>query len=88
MTTRQRKPQPLEIELNPPRRRLWDRVRSLLVGLRFAGLDESALPTPGAAIEVEGRSVGELTSALHSPRFGAIALGFSVPGSPGGVRRA
>jgi uncharacterized membrane protein YkvA (DUF1232 family) len=34
MTTRQRKLRPLEIELNPPRRRLWDRMRRLLVGGR------------------------------------------------------
>lgn len=55
------------------RMRSRDRVRSLLVGLCLEGGD---LPEPGAKIEVDGRPVGELTSAVRSPRFGAIALGF------------
>ena len=36
MTARQRKPRAIEIELNPPRPRLWDRVRGILVGGRQA----------------------------------------------------
>jgi folate-binding protein YgfZ len=58
-------------------------VKHLLVGLRFEG-DEP--PTPGTPIEVDGKRVGEVTSAAHSPQAGAIALGFvtrphDAPGS-------
>lgn len=43
-----------------------------LVALRFAG----ALPRPGAEIRAGERRVGEVTSACHSARAGAIGLGF------------
>jgi aminomethyltransferase len=49
------------------------RVSHLLVGLALEG---GELPAEGAAIELEGRQVGELTSRCVSPRAGAIALGF------------
>ncbi len=48
-------------------------VKHLLVGLTLEG---DALPSPGDAIEVDGRAVGEVTSAVRSPAAGAIALGF------------
>jgi folate-binding protein YgfZ len=54
------------------RMRSRGRVSQLLVGLRF----EAPAPVPRAALEREGRRVGELTSAVESPRFGPIGLGF------------
>jgi aminomethyltransferase len=48
-------------------------VKHLLVGLRFP---DGEPPAPGDPIEVEGRRIGEVTSAALSPRAGAIALGF------------
>jgi len=47
----------------------YDKITRQMVGLR--------LETPvqrGAAVQVEGRGAGEVTSAVVSPRFGAIAL--------------
>ena len=65
------------------RMRSRDRQRSQLVGLRLAG---AQLPAPGDALSADGRRVGELTSVVASPRFGAIALGYlrrelAVPGT-------
>jgi folate-binding protein YgfZ len=54
------------------RMRSRGRVSHLLVGLAFEGEP----PAPGAPVEVEGRRVGEVTSAVRSPRHGAIALGY------------
>ena len=55
------------------RRRAPAGVKRRLTGL----LLESAVPAaPGAAIEVAGERVGEVTSACVSPARGAIALGF------------
>jgi folate-binding protein YgfZ len=48
-------------------------VKHLLVGLR---LEAGKLPPPGAPIQVDGRRVGEVTSAAHSNPAGAIALGY------------
>jgi folate-binding protein YgfZ len=48
-------------------------VKHLLVGLR---LEAGELPPPGAPIQVDGRRVGEVTSAAHSNAAGAIALGY------------
>ncbi len=54
------------------RMRSRGQVGHLLVGLR----PEGALPAAGAKLFAAGAAVGELTSACHSPRAGAIALGF------------
>ena len=55
------------------RLRSRNRVNHLLVGLRF----EAEEPPPvGVGLVVDGKRSGELTSALRSPRFGAIGLGF------------
>jgi folate-binding protein YgfZ len=55
--------------------RMRSRGRSshLLVGLR---LTSAALPAPRSPLTNERGEVGSVTSAAHSPRFGAIALGF------------
>ncbi len=47
----------------------YDKVARRLVGLRLA-----EPVTVGAAVMVEGRTVGSVTSAAESPRFGSIAL--------------
>jgi folate-binding protein YgfZ len=47
----------------------YDKVARRLVGLRLA-----RPATVGAAVTVEGRTVGTITSAAGSPRLGAIAL--------------
>jgi len=48
-------------------------VNYRLVGLRFTG----PVPAPGAELRSrEGKRVGEVTSVAHSPRAGAIGLGF------------
>ena len=44
----------------------------LLVGLRF----DDGPPSPGTELAAEGRRAGELTSAVVSPHFGAIGLGY------------
>jgi folate-binding protein YgfZ len=54
------------------RMRSRGRVSQLLVGLRL----ERTPPPPRAPLERGGRRVGELTSAVTSPRFGPIGLGF------------
>ena len=51
------------------------RRNHLLVGLRFEGVG-GVLPAKGAPLQLEGRRVGEVTSAVPSPRFGDIGLGF------------
>jgi folate-binding protein YgfZ len=55
------------------RMRSRGRLSHLLVGLRFAG---DAPPAPRSALSGERGEVGSVTSAVHSPRFGAIGLGF------------
>jgi len=55
------------------RMRSRGRLSHLLVGLRFA---EGELPAPRSALANERGEVGSVTSAAHSPRFGAIGLGF------------
>lgn len=47
----------------------YDKITRQLAGLR---LDKPV--TSGAAVQVEGRSAGEITSAVESPRLGPIAL--------------
>lgn len=47
----------------------YDKITRQMVGLR---LDRPV--QPGAAVQVEGRGAGEVTSAVASPRFGPIAL--------------
>jgi folate-binding protein YgfZ len=56
------------------RMRSRGRVSHLLVGLRCAGGQLPALRAP--VHDPEGRRVGEVTSAVLSPRLGAIALAF------------
>jgi folate-binding protein YgfZ len=56
------------------RMRSRGRVSHLLVGLRCAAPSLPALRTP--VQDPEGKRVGEVTSAVLSPRFGAIALAF------------
>ncbi|MDX1649097.1 MAG: glycine cleavage T C-terminal barrel domain-containing protein [Myxococcota bacterium] len=48
------------------------RRNHLLVGLRFEG----PAPSPGAALEAEGRKAGEVTSVAEPPESGPIGLGF------------
>lgn len=55
------------------RMRSRGRLSHLLVGLR---LTTRALPAPRSALTNDRGEVGSVTSAAHSPRFGAIALGF------------
>ena len=60
-----------------------ERLNHLLVGLK---LPQGGLPGPGAELQAEGRRVGEVTSAVASPRLGPIALGYlrhdrSAPGT-------
>lgn len=55
------------------RLRTRGRVNHLLVGLRPASGDA---PAAGTELRADGRRVGEVTSAVRSPRFGPIALGF------------
>jgi folate-binding protein YgfZ len=55
------------------RMRSRGRLSHLLVGLRFAG---AALPAPRSALAGERGEAGSVTSAVRSPRFGAIGLGF------------
>jgi glycine cleavage system aminomethyltransferase T len=54
-----------------------------LVGL---ALEEGVLPAAGSAVSAQGARVGELTSAAHSDRAGAIALAFlrRASAAPGG----
>lgn len=47
----------------------YDKITRQMVGLRL----EKPVQ-PGAAVQVEGRSAGEVTSAVESPRLGPIAL--------------
>jgi len=51
-------------------------VNRHLVGLRFGG-DGGALPTPRTELFAGDRRVGWVTSAVRSPRFGAIGLGYA-----------
>ena len=55
------------------RMRSRGRLSHLLVGLRFDG---GALPPPRSPLLGERGEVGSVTSAVRSPRFGAIGLGF------------
>ncbi len=60
----------------------YDKIARRLVGLRL-----DAPVSMGAAVLVEGRSAGEVTSAAVSPRFGPIALAVLrrphfAPGTP------
>src|SRR5690606_10111411 len=48
-------------------------VNHLLVGLR---IDGDAFAEAGAALTVDGRTTGELTSVVRSPSLGWIALGY------------
>ena len=60
----------------------YDKITRGLVGLRLDGP-----VAPGDSVEVEGRSAGAITSAVESPRLGAIALAVlkrphNQPGTP------
>jgi len=55
------------------RLRSQGRVSHLLVGLR---IEEGPLPEPDTELRIEAKRVGEVTSSVHSPHAGAIALGF------------
>ncbi|HEY8120566.1 MAG TPA: glycine cleavage T C-terminal barrel domain-containing protein [Myxococcota bacterium] len=55
------------------RMRSRGRLSHLLVGLRFA---DGTLPAPRSALRGERGEVGSVSSAVLSPRFGAIGLGF------------
>lgn len=50
-----------------------EKTRLKLVGL---ALDGDILPPFHAALEYDGKGIGWLTSAIHSPEFGAIGLGY------------
>ncbi len=54
------------------RMRSRGRVGHLLVGLRFEG----APPEASVQLMFDDKVVGEVSSAVHSPEFGAIGLGF------------
>ena len=65
------------------RMRSRGRQAHALVGLRFAG---DGLPEPRSSLASERGAAGSVTSAVRSPRFGAIGLGFvqaplAVPGT-------
>ncbi len=78
------------------RLRTYDKVARRIVGLELA--PEGELPAPGTPLTVEGRAIGELTSAVRLPGAGrAVGLGYvkrreaqlprelrvgSAPGSP------
>jgi folate-binding protein YgfZ len=47
----------------------YDKVTRRLVGLRLA-----VPASPGAEVQIEGRTVGVITSAAESPRLGSVAL--------------
>lgn len=49
------------------------RVARRLMGLRIEG---ETLPVPGTKLRGGGKDVGHVTSAVRSPRLGAIALGY------------
>ena len=51
----------------------YDKVKQHLVGLR---LSTAELPATEQPLCDEGREVGRITSAVHSPRFGPIALAY------------
>jgi len=51
------------------RQMTYDKVTQHLVGLRL-----SSRAQPGERVWVEGKPAGAVTSAVHSPRFGEIAL--------------
>jgi folate-binding protein YgfZ len=63
------------------------RVSHRLVGLHFA---QPSPAEPGTPLELEGRKVGEITSACVSPAAGSIALGFvrDAHSEPGTVLQA
>jgi folate-binding protein YgfZ len=59
------------------------RVKHRLVGFAC----EAPPPPPGAAVEADGRRVGEVTSSCLSPDHGAISLGYArVPHDAAGTR--
>ena len=53
----------------------YDKVKQHLVGLRLS-LAAAELPATGQPLCADGREVGHITSAAHSPRFGPIALAY------------
>ena len=55
------------------RLRARGQVNHLLVGLE---LSEEPLPEVDAELSFDGKKTGELTSIVHSPALGAIALGY------------
>jgi len=50
----------------------YEKVRRQLMGLYLA----EEIPAEGARLEAEGREIGWLTSAVRSPRWGPIGLGY------------
>ncbi|MDJ0786829.1 MAG: glycine cleavage T C-terminal barrel domain-containing protein [Myxococcota bacterium] len=72
------------------RLRSRDRRNHVLVGLRF----EAELAAPGTTLsDTAGKRIGEVTSSVDSPRFGAIGLGFvrhehAEPGTAVGLEGA
>ena len=46
----------------------------MLRGRQPAQLLDGGLAAPGTPVTVEGAAVGRVTSAIESPRFGAIGL--------------
>lgn len=49
----------------------YQKVKQQLVGLRLG-----AVADPGTEVRVEGTTVGSVTSAVHSPRWGPLALAY------------
>lgn len=72
-------PFPGEMAVNARRR---SGARRRLVSLRVKG---SQLPQLGMSLQYQGREVGEIRAATHSPGFGVIAIGAITPpiGTPG-----
>jgi len=65
----------------------YGKVRRRRMGLHL----EEEIPAEGATLEADGREVGWLTSAVRSPRWGPIGLGYvqreyAEPGRPVSVR--
>lgn len=62
-------------------------VNKTLVGVKFADAKADRVPPPGTALTVDGRAVGEVTSAAYSPGANAsvalayVRTGSNVPGT-------
>jgi folate-binding protein YgfZ len=57
-------------------------VNRTLVGVQFASADRANVPPTATELTVDGAAVGQITSAVWSPKFGAtVALAYVRTGS-------